>query len=294
MLSLRSDTNALLVEFATLEEVESFFNSFSGNNDNILVSFLGPSIVSANVGVRLDNVPRRMSQDEIDVFQDAFQSAVGPPLLLSDPPIVLRSTTVYLQLFTPRRRLQASNSSSYTIVRFHVTGRCNGCTNSQFERTIDDAIDVARPDFLSELMDKGQESGTDYFDEVELSVAMDNASPGISECCLDPFTPPDPLPSWVPILLGVSVTVMVISICCAACHSGRTVRRAAPPSKRQQQQAREMPVTRTSTADESEDQSTKDPADDMDERNKSMESHYTYQTIDRGLTEEQGHVAEHW
>jgi hypothetical protein len=193
-----------------------------------------------------------MTEEEIAIFEETFLSIVGPPLLLNKPAITVRSATVFLQYFTEpvRRRLQTDVS---IVVSVHVTGQCNGCSSSQFGRTLDDAIDVRAGSFQQRLEYNGQEAGTDYFDGVMTSIAMMEEAPGISESSIDIFTPPsNSFPYWVVIVLGVSIVIIITGISCAACRSGKD-----------RIQARNQPIGRKLTADEGEDQPMDGPDTDQ-------------------------------
>lgn len=194
-----------------------------------------------------------MSEGEIAIFEKTFLSIVSPGLLLNELAMTVRSATVFLQYYLTehvRRRLQTDVS---IVVSVHVTGMCNGCTSSQFGRTIGDVIDARAGSFQQRLEYNGQEAGTEYFDGVMTSVAMQEEAPGISESSIDIFTPPNnPFPYWVVVVLGVSVVIIITGVSCAACRS-----------QKETIKARNHPIGRTWTADEGEDQHM--DSQDMDE-----------------------------
>jgi hypothetical protein len=238
MLIVDDSIEDIIVEYATLDEVQSFFQSFNRVHENIFLSFRGPSIVRTNIAILLENVNGRMSEVETAIFEETFLSIVGPLLLLDVPAITVRSATVFLQHLTGYTRLRSQTGDS-NVVSVHVTGQCKGCTNSQF--IVGDAIDIGAGDFQRTLQSNGQLAGTDYFDSVTTSVFMMEESPGISDDNLDIFTPPNKtFPYWVLIVLGVSVFVIITSVCCAACRS-----------RNERTQTKHQPIGRSLTADES-------------------------------------------
>jgi hypothetical protein len=242
MLVVGDSIEDIIIEYAALGEVQSFLRSFNRDHENIFVSFGGPYTVRTNIAILLENVNGRMSEVEIAIFEETFLSIVGPPLLLDEPAITVRSANVFLQHLTEhtRRRLQTGDSN---VVSVHVTGQCKGCTSSQF--LVGDAIDVGAGNFQRTLKNNGQAAGTDYFDDVTSSVAMLEASPGISDDTLDFFAPPNiSFPYWVLIVLGVSVFIITTSVCCAACRS-----------RKERMQAKNQLIGRSLTADESQDHS---------------------------------------
>lgn len=251
MLSLRANVEERLVEFAGLEEVESLFESFNSDHDNILVSFFGPFVVRADISILLEGVNGKMSQVEIGIFEEVFINIIGPPLLNSDPSIVLRSATVFLQQVMDQnqvRRLQAGNDNNDLVIRVHVSGQCNQCSDSDFTRLVGEAVNIRRPDLKRELQNKGQESSTDYFDDVTVRITVMDQAPGISECCLDFYPQPEPFPYWVLLVTGACVLVIIAAGCCAACRSKRE-------GSKQQEQGRAMnypSLVQTSTEDVSE------------------------------------------
>jgi hypothetical protein len=244
MLMVGDSIDDLIIEYATLGEVQSFFRSFNRDHENIFVSFMGPSVVRTNIDILLENVNGRMSEVEIAIFEETFLSIVGPPLLLDEPAINVRSATVFLQRVTEhtRRRLQTGGSN---IVGVYVTGQCNsGCTSSQFE--VGDAIDVGAGNFRRMLQSNGQAAGTDYFDDVTTSVALKEEVPDISDDYLDIFIPPNyPFPYWILVVLGLSVFIIITSVCCAACRS-----------RKERTQAKNQHIGRSLTAEKSQDSTT--------------------------------------
>lgn len=246
MLSLRAHVDERLVEFAALEEVQKLLEVFSGNHANVTLSFVGPFVVRTDIIILLEGVSGRMDREEIQVFETAFMSVIGPPLLNNDPSIVLRSAAVFLQqvsLDKGRRRLQASDGNESVIARIHVTGQCNQCSSNDFARITGEAVDIRRPDLQRDLREN---QVTDYFGNVSVSIPPKEEAPGISDCCLDFYPEPDPFPYWVFIVTGACVVIITASVCCSAFCSKQE------RSKQQQEAKRKSSIARTKTDDASE------------------------------------------
>lgn len=219
-LSLRAGVEDRLVEYAGLEEVESLFDVFNSHHDDVSVSFAGPFVVQADLSILLEGANGRMSQVEIDVFEESFVNIIGLYLLNNEPFILLRSAAIFLQqTFEQPRRLQAGGDGNGIVVRVHVTGQCNQCLDNDFSRLTGEAVTVRRPELQRDLENKGQESGTDYFQDVTVHIAMIDQAPGISECCLDFYGKPNAFPYWVLLVTAACVIVISTATCCAACHS---------------------------------------------------------------------------
>jgi len=252
LLLLRANVDDQLVEFAALEEVQSLLKAFNGNHDEVVLSFIGPFVVRTDISIQLEGVRGRMSTFEIEVFETTFMDVIGPPLLNNDPSIILKSATVFLQqvMEQKRRRLQGGGGNESVVVSVHVTGQCNRCSNDDFTRVVGEAVDISRPDLQRDLRDRGQENGTDYFDNVSARITMMDEAPGISDCCLDFYSPPsDAFPYWILIVTGACVVLITTAVCCAACRSKRE-------RNRQQQEIKaksKEPIAQTRTEDSSED-----------------------------------------
>jgi hypothetical protein len=221
-LSVRAGVEDRLVEFAGLEEVASLFDVFNSHHVGISVSFSGPFVVQADISILLEGVNRLMTHVEIDVFEESFMNIIGPQLLSNEPLIVLRSAAIFLQQqhVEQRRRLQAGHGNNGVVARVYATGQCNQCVDTYFSRLTGEAVNV-RSELQQDLQDKGQVSGTDYFQNVTVRIAMIDQAPGISECCLDFYPSPNPFPYWILIVTAACVIVISTATCCAACHYKR-------------------------------------------------------------------------
>lgn len=250
-LSLRAGVEDRLVEFAGLEEVASFFDVFNIHNDDTSVSFSGPFVLQADISILLEGVNGLMTHVEIDVFEESFMKIIGPQLLSNEPWIVLRSAAMFLQQqrqhVEQRRRLQAGSGNNDVVVRVHVTGQCNQSVDRDFSRLTGEAVNVRRSELQQDLQDKGQVSGTDYFHNVTVRIAMIDQAPGISECCLDFYPSPNPFPYWILIVTAACVIVISTATCCAACHCKRE-----EDGEDESRKMSEKTIVRTLTEDASE------------------------------------------
>ena len=248
-LSLRAGVEDRLVEYAGLEEVESFFDVFNSHHDDVSVSFAGPFVVQADLSILLEGANGRMTQVEIDVFEESFVNIIGLYLLNNEPFILLRSAAIFLQqTFEQPRRLQAGGDSNGIVVRVHVTGQCNQCLDNDFSRLTGEAVTVRRPELQRDLENKGQESGTDFFQDVTVRIAMIDQAPGISECCLDFYGEPNAFPYWVLIVTAACLIVISTATCCATCHC-----KLEEDREDQSREKGEKAIVQTRTEDTSED-----------------------------------------
>ena len=163
-----------LVDRAVLTEVERFIDEFNSENSNIAVNFLGPSIVSTNIVVRLDNTDRIMNAREIAVFESTLLQVLAPP----EDGVTFTSFKVYFQQenVEGRRRLLRTPS---TDVYIRVDGTCKACTSGEFGLLVNDAVGSSSSKLEEEL---GNNDDGEYFNAVTVStVSQQTVTPSHSE-----------------------------------------------------------------------------------------------------------------
>jgi hypothetical protein len=113
-LNADSSTDDLTAERITLHEVQRIVDDFNSQQSDILVTFNGPFVVSANIVVRLEPANRVMNEDEIRIFEAAFLNVVNPPA----DGVVISSAKVYYQQLTSqnRRRLHSPPRMTFSFV----------------------------------------------------------------------------------------------------------------------------------------------------------------------------------
>lgn len=176
-LTADSSTDDLTAERITLHEVQRIIDDFNNNQSDILVTFNGPFVVSANIVVRLEPANRIMNEDEIRIFEAAFLSVVNPPA----DGVVISSAKVYYQQLTSqnRRRLQQSPSNDVFV---RTDGQCKNCTSNGYGLLTNDAVDSRSSRIEKELKNTDNSQSGDYFANVTVSTVsqgqdnMPNAS----------------------------------------------------------------------------------------------------------------------
>ena len=159
-----SSTDDLTAERITLHEVQRIVDDFNSQQSDILVTFNGPFVVSANIVVRLEPANRVMNEDEIRIFEAAFLNVVNPPA----DGVVISSAKVYYQQLTSqnRRRLQQSPSNDVFI---RTDGQCKDCTSTGYGLLTNDAVDSRSSRIEKELENGDTSQSNDYFANVTVS-----------------------------------------------------------------------------------------------------------------------------
>jgi hypothetical protein len=241
-LAVDSDIDEVVVHRATLEETQSFVQSFNADNPGVYVVFIGPSVVKTDLILRLDDVNRIMNEEEIAIFESVLVDLLDP---LADG-VSLISTTVYLQqLIAPYqgRHLQKSGDGdgTYNDVFVRADGECQECSSGEFETLVNDAIGSSAGDIQKELIKKNKglngDGGTNdkdgnYFEDATVSVIAQTQGGTPDSVNNGDSTNPlylesmNEFPYWVLIALGVGVFVVGVGVCYVG-HLSRKARLAA-------------------------------------------------------------------
>ena len=158
-----------LIRSATLSKSNQYIEQFNHENENVVViTYLGATIVSSNIVIRLENVNRVMDDDEVEVFQATLMQVLNP----LDGGVTLTSVKVFLQQMKSKgqRRLFETSSNN---VHVRVDGQCKGCNSGEFGMLVNDAVDSSSSEVEEEL--KNNDDGA-YFDNVSVSSVDDEAS----------------------------------------------------------------------------------------------------------------------
>jgi hypothetical protein len=163
-LAADSNTDDVTAERITLHEVQQIVDDFNSMQSEILVTFTGPFVVSANIIVRLQPANRIMNEDEIRLFEAAFLKVVNP----TADDVVISSAKVYYQQLTTqnRRRLQQSPSNDVFI---RADGQCKDCSSNGYALLTNDAVGSRSSRIEKELKNPDNNQSDDYFANVTVS-----------------------------------------------------------------------------------------------------------------------------
>jgi hypothetical protein len=212
------NTQDVYIEQATVEEVQNFMDTFNTDNPDIYISFIGPFYISSELTIDIAPVQSKMDDMAREVFEfvlvdhleESFESVAEDEIVVSN----LRADVLFEVLSamqrTRQRRLQPTTGRQQNRVSVFVSGTCNRCSGQ--DTLISDAANKIDPDrFVDDLKTRGNEEGTEYFDELTQARYGEPTVDGIDKPVVGPVgdVPRDKKqPFWIWIALGIAVVAV--------------------------------------------------------------------------------------
>lgn len=252
---LKEHRDDLVVQYATVEEVQLFIKEFNSNNSNINVRFMGPFFHSTNLVFRLDGVSRKMNPKESQILEDTLLDVLNP---LDTDDVWVTGATVYFQQLGRTSRRRRLGQFGVNFVHASIKGSCRGCTSGLFSELIDDGFSSRADRFQSKLVEAaffdGVSANTDnnlgeddtiqstnntstedtnfttggnsnfdnYFNSVGVTVVSPIKKPSIINVDVQYVpTKAQQFPYWILVVLGSGVFIITIGLIITASRSKR-------------------------------------------------------------------------
>jgi len=215
--SLTHATDPSIVEYAALEEIALFLETFHKEHPEITVTLLTPRVMEGVVIVRLKGVSRVMTAEEIKIFEDAVVK------LVHSGTIILQDATVFFQQLRTSswRRLEPGQDN---YVHTHVRGTCSGCDRETFEDFVNEGVQDMADELQQLLEENGEKEGTDYFNGVTAAPVLAQATlPAQPRAEYEDLEEPElgAFPYWIFITMGSPAVIIMAGYCYAATQSRR-------------------------------------------------------------------------